>query len=147
MTYSRAALVMGLFVLTAAWPLGARQGGVAGVELKPAADRTMTIRINAPQAKDVRVLVDTMQDDAAVPLVRDASGVWSGILGPFAPDIYLTSCIVDGVATRLGYAHVTGPVPEAWDVRKVPHGAVQQRWYDSRSLGVLRSVYVYTPPD
>ena len=147
MANSRATLFIGLVALTAAWPVGARQGGVAGVELKPAANRTMTIRINAPQAKDVRVLVDTMQDDAAVPLVRDASGVWSGILGPFAPDIYLTSCIVDGVATRLGYAHVTGPVPEAWDVRKVPHGAVQQRWYDSRSLGVLRSVYVYTPPD
>jgi enterochelin esterase-like enzyme len=147
MAHSRAALFIALFALTAAWPLGARQVGLPGVELKPAADRTITIRINAPQAKDVRVLVDTMKAKITAPLVRDASGVWSGTLGPFAPDIYLTSAVIDGIATPLGYAHVTGPVPEAWDVRKVPHGAVHQHWYDSRSLGVLRSVYVYTPPD
>lgn len=125
----------------------ARQAGVPGVELKVMSDRTITIRISAAQAKDVRVLVDTMQNDTAVALTRDANGVWSGTLGPFPPDIYLTSCIIDGMASPLGYAHVKGPEPEAWDVRKVPHGGVQQRWYDSRSLGVLRSVYVYTPPD
>ena len=124
----------------------ARQGGV-GAELKVMSDRTITIRISSPQAKDVRVLVDTMQNDTPVPLSRDAGGVWSGTLGPFPPDIYLTSCIIDGIASPMGYAHVTGSTPEAWDVRKVPHGAVTQRWYDSRTLGVLRSVYVYTPPD
>ena len=127
--------------------MGAQQAGVSGFEVRPASNRTITIRITAPQAKEVRALVDVMPISTAVPLVRDANGVWSGSLGPFAPDIYLTSCIVDGVASRLSYAHITGPTPEAWDLRKVPHGAVHQRWYDSRSLGVLRSVYVYTPPD
>src|SRR5688572_3531994 len=111
MACSRAALFIALAALTVAWPLGARQGGLPGIELKPTADRTITIRISAPQAKDVRVLVDTMKADTAVPLVKDASGVWSGTLGPFAPDIYLTSSIIDGVASSVGYAHVTGPVP------------------------------------
>jgi len=114
MAYSRAALFIGFFALTAAWPLGARQGGLPGIELKATADRTITVRINAPQAKDVRVLVDTMKADTTMPLVRDASGVWSATLGPFAPDIYLTSSIIDGVAAPLGYAHVTGPVPVHW---------------------------------
>ena len=143
----RPSLFLALVALIAAWPVGARQGEVLLMDLKPAADRTIAIRINAPQAKEVRALVDVMPVSSAVPLVRDANGVWSGTLGPLAPDIYLTSCIVDNVAQRLGYAHVTGPTPEAWDQRKVPHGAVSQRWYDSRTLGVLRSVYVYTPPD
>ena len=143
----RAALLTGLVALIAAGQVGARQAGLPGLELKTTANRSITIRLSAPQAKEVRALVDVMPASSAVPLVRDASGVWSGSLGPFAPDIYSTSCIIDGVSYRVGYAHVTGSVPEAWDVRKVPHGAVHQRWYDSRSLGVLRSVYVYTPPD
>ena len=147
MIHFRAALFLALIAFAVAWPSAARQGGVPAVELRTSADRTITIRINAPEAKDVRVLVDTMRPDVAVPLVREATGVWNGKLGPFAPDIYLLSCIVDGVASPLGYAHVTGSAPEAWDARKVPHGAVIQRWYDSRTLGVLRSAYVYTPPD
>lgn len=147
MTHSRATFLIGLIALTAAGPLGARQAGGSLAELKAGPDRTVTIRVNAPQAKEVRALVDVMPIASAVPLVRGPDGVWSGTLGPLAPDIYMASCIIDNVGSRIGYVHVMGSVPEAWDPRKVPHGAVQQRWYDSRSLGVLRSVYVYTPPD
>jgi len=142
-----ATLIVVLVALAAAGPVGARQAGIAVVELKPNADRTVTVRINSPEAREIRALIELMPVTAAVPLVRDASGVWSGTIGPFAPDVYMTSVIVDGAVTRIGYAHVTGSVPEAWDLRKVPHGAVHQRWYDSRSLGVLRNAYVYTPPD
>ena len=124
-----------------------RQSGAAVLELKAAPDRSFTIRLNAPAAKEVRVFVDTMPASAALPLTRDTTGVWSGKVGPLAPDIYLASCLIDGVAAFAGYVHITGSPPEAWDPRKVPHGAIAQRWYDSRSLGVFRSVYVYTPPD
>ncbi len=123
------------------------QAGVSVVELKAVANRSISVRINAPAAKEVRVFVDTMPASAALPLERAADGIWSGVIGPFAPDVYMASCLIDGRQVVAGYAHVTGPVPEAWDFRKVPHGAVTQRWYDSRSLGVPRSVYIYTPPD
>jgi enterochelin esterase family protein len=33
-----------------------------------------------------------------------------------------------------------------YDARAVPHGTVHIHWYESKSLGVLRSFYVYTPP-
>lgn len=121
--------------------------GVSVIDIRTAANRTITFRINAPNAKDVRVFVDTMAQSAAQPLVRDDAGVWSGTLGPLEPDIYAAACVVDGAMAIAGYAHVTGPTPQAWDPRKVPHGAVHQRWYDSRTLGVPRSVNVYLPPD
>lgn len=125
----------------------AQQPPVSVLELKPAPNRSVSFRINAPAAKEVRVFLDIMAASQALPLVRDANGVWSGVLGPFPPDIYMASCVIDGSVAVAGFVHVTGPTPEAWDPRKVPHGAVQQRWYDSRALGVLRSAYVYTPPD
>jgi enterochelin esterase family protein len=121
--------------------------GVSVLEIRGVANSSIVFRINAPNAKDVRVFVDTMQPAAAQPLVRDDKGVWTGTLGPLEPDIYVASCIVDGGTAIAGYAHVTGATPQAWDPRKVPHGAIHQRWYDSRSLNALRSVYVYLPPD
>ena len=121
--------------------------GVSAIEMRTAANSTITFRITAPKAKDVRVFVDTMAQSAAQPLVRDEVGIWTGTLGPLEPDIYPVACVVDGAMAIAGYAHVTGATPQAWDPRKVPHGAVHQRWYDSRTLGVPRSVYVYLPPD
>jgi enterochelin esterase-like enzyme len=123
------------------------QAGVTVQELKATGNRSITFRINAPAAKEVRVFVDTMPASAALPLIRGDQGVWSGVLGPLAPDIYMASCVIDGAIAVAGFVHVTGPTPEAWDPRKVPHGVIHQRWYDSRSLGLLRNVYVYTPPD
>jgi enterochelin esterase family protein len=36
--------------------------------------------------------------------------------------------------------------PAAYDIQPVPHGTVHIDWYQSASLGVPRSIYVYTPP-
>src|SRR5262245_7266214 len=122
--------MVGIFTLLmcAAVALAAGQGGVQVVELKAAANRSITFRISAPQAKEVRVFVDTMAQTAALPLNRDENGVWSGTLGPFAPDIYVASCVIDGVVSGVGFVHVPGPTPEAWDPRQVPHGTIHQRW-------------------
>ena len=42
---------------------------------------------------------------------------------------------------------VSGEQPEFYDVKPVPHGEVRIRPYVSRTLGVSRTVWVYTPPD
>jgi enterochelin esterase family protein len=117
------------------------------LEIAAAPGGAINVRIGLPQANEVRALVDTMTAEEAKRLTRDDRGVWSGTLGPLEPDIYVVSCIVNGVFTDVGIVIVPGQTPEAWEVRQVPHGTIQLRWYDSRSLGVLRSVYVYTPPD
>ncbi len=122
------------------------QPAVSLIEAKGTAEGMVNFQINAPLAKQVSVLVDTMAPATAKPLAQNARGIWAGTLGPLEPDLYIAAYNVDGVVRSAGYVHVTGPVAQAWDVRKVPHGAMHQHWYDSRSLSMLRSVYVYTPP-
>ena len=116
------------------------------LEARPATDGTIAFRINGPQAKQISVLVDTMTAATAKPLTRDERGVWSGTLGPLPPDVYAIAYIADGSFRTAGTVHLVGPTPEAWDPRRVPHGTIHQQWYDSKSLGMLRSVHVYTPP-
>lgn len=138
--------VLALSALAGSSPAALEQAAVPGAEVTVNADRVVTFQISAPLAKEVSALVDSMPQSAAKPLTRDGRGVWTGTLGPLAPDLYFASYVVDGAARPAGYLHIRGSSPEAWDARKVPHGAIHQHWYDSRSLSALRSVYVYTPP-
>jgi enterochelin esterase family protein len=107
---------------------------------------TATFRIDAPQSRDVRVLVGTMNPADAKPMMKDDKGIWTASLGPLIPDYYAVSFLTDGVLRTAAYVHVTGPTPEAWDPRPVKHGTIHTHWYDSKALKVLRSVSVYTPP-
>ena len=57
--------------------------------------------------------------------------------------------------TKYGYGgfgpvsvvEVPGDGPQFYDVKPVPHGEVRIRPYVSKTLGVSRTVWVYTPPD
>jgi len=139
--------VAATFVIAATAALTAQvPASLTLLELKAATGNLISIRINAPQVTDLRAFADTMSAADAKSLTKDAAGVWTGTLGPLAPDVYSVSIVADTVVRPIGYVHLAGASPEAWDPRKVPHGTIQQHWYDSRSLGVLRSVYVYTPP-
>ena len=109
-------------------------------------DGTVIFRLLAPQASQVAVYVDTMAPAAAVKMTKDARGVWSGPVGPLDADIYGITYIIDGSSLTAGLVEVVGKTPEAWHPQAVPHGTVHVHWYDSKSLGMLRSVYVYTPP-
>lgn len=107
---------------------------------------TATFRIDAPQARDVRVVMEPMNAADARPMVKDDKGMWTASLGPFELDYYAVAFLTDGVWRTAGYVHVTGPAPQAWDLRPVKHGTVHQHWYDSKALNMFRSVWVYTPP-
>ena len=109
-------------------------------------DGTVLFRLQAPTATRVGVYVDTMANQPAVNMTKDPRGIWSGTLGPLEADIYTFAFMVDGVSVNAGQVEVVGRTPEAWHPQKVPHGAVHVHWYDAKALGVLRSVYVYTPP-
>src|SRR5512145_2015591 len=70
------------------------RGGFGGSpQIKP--DNTVTFRINAPNATDVKLSVQS--EKAPVQMVKDARGSWSAIIGPVKPDIYPYNFIVDGV--------------------------------------------------
>jgi enterochelin esterase family protein len=124
------------------------------------ADRTITFRYVAPSA--TQVSVNGELDGKPHPLTKGADGVWSVKVGPLPPEIYTYAFTVDGATvldprnanTKIGYGtfgavsvvQVPGDGPQFYDAKPVPHGEVRIRPYESKSLGLSRTVWVYTPP-
>jgi enterochelin esterase family protein len=148
---------------TGAAPGGGGRGGGRGAQLvspEVRADRTITFRFNAPSAKEV-ILVGEL-DGKTHPMTRDERGVWSVTVGPWPPDVYNYQFRVDGTIAmdpqnpnvKLGWGgfppanlvEVPGDGLEFDDARQVPHGSVRIETYHSKSLGVPRTIWVYTPP-
>ena len=144
----------------AAAPQG-RGRGSAVVSPEVGADRTITFRYAAPNATDASVGGEL--DGKRYPMTKDGNGVWSVTIGPLPPDIYTYAFNVDGVIaldprnpnTKYGYGgfgavsviQVPGDGPAFYDVKPVPHGTVRIQPYVSKTMGVSRTMWVYTPPD
>jgi enterochelin esterase-like enzyme len=123
-------------------------------------DRKVTFRYFAPAAQRVELMGD--MDGKPHAMAKDAQGLWSATLGPLAPDIYTYSFGVDGIVsldaknanTKYQYGNygavsvfeVPGDGPQFYDAKPVPHGMVRILPYHSKSLGLARTVWVYTPP-
>jgi enterochelin esterase-like enzyme len=138
-----------------------RGGMPAIVSPEVKADRTITLRLYAPNAK--AVVANGELDGKPHPMTKDESGVWSVTVGPLVPDIYTYAFNVDGVTaldplnanTKYGYGRfgavsivqVPGDGPQFYDVKPVPHGEVRIRPYASKATGLSRTAWVYTPPD
>ena len=135
------AILAALFVS----PALAQRGGpaVRSPEILP--DGRVTFRLAAPNASEVRVNGDFLK--APEPLQKDERGVWSVTVGPVTPEIYTYVLAVNGVATTRGRLEVPGATPMFYDLRPVPHGAVEQRWYSSSTVQGVRRAFVYTPPN
>ena len=147
----------------AAAPGGRAGGGGRGPQVvspEVGADRSVTLRFAAPNATSVTASGEL--DGKPHPLTKGENGVWSVTVGPLAPDIYTYSFNVDGVValdprntnTKMGYGgfgpvsvvQVPGDAPQFYDVKPVPHGAVSILPYVSKSMGVARTAWIYTPP-
>jgi enterochelin esterase-like enzyme len=125
------------------------------------ADRRITLRLFAPNAKSVTANGEL--DGKPHPLTKGDNGVWSVTVGPLPPDIYTYAFTVDGITaldpqnanTKYGYGgfgavsvvQVPGDGPQFYDVKPVPHGEVRIRPYVSKATGLSRTVWIYTPPD
>ncbi len=121
-------------------------------------DRTVVFRLRAPQAAKVEVFGEWSDD--ATPLAKDDNGLWIATVGPLPPDIYEYQFIVDGLhipdptnrhvkpsaTITTSILEVPGDTPLLHEFLAVPHGTVRLYSYQSRSLGTLRSLRVYTPP-
>ncbi len=123
-------------------------------------DRTVTLRLNAPNAKQVAVV--SSNPDIRGAMEKDKDGLWSRTFGPLDPDTYEYHLNIDG-------ARVLDPMNrniKAWimmddlieipanegqqgamhQLRDVPHGQLHQHWYQSPRLDSAREFFVYTPP-
>jgi len=122
-------------------------------------DRRVTFRLVAPQAQ--RVGVNVAFADGEQAMKKDENGLWSVTLGPAQPEIYQYTFIVDGLTVvdpsnswlkvwlrnSQNLMLVPGDEPLFYEEQQVPHGTVNIHRYQSKSLGVTRGLYVYTPPD
>jgi enterochelin esterase-like enzyme len=123
------------------------------------ADRSVTLKVNAPLATEVRVTGHIIGPNAhwlsaprkSIPMTRGADGLWSVKLGPLAPDIYDYGFLIDGypasdIANRLNHVEVPADKPTYYDAQDVPHGDVRMVVYNSRATNSVRYLRVYTPP-
>ncbi|MDR0939030.1 MAG: hypothetical protein LBN29_06730 [Mediterranea sp.] len=126
-------------------------------------DHTVTFRLRAPQATDVRLtgnILGRLTRERSLPFSKDADGLWTLTIGPLAPNIYLYHFVVDGVNTTdpnntfAGQANmppfsmvwVHGDGPAFYDAKPVPHGDIVTHYYHSPVTGGERYMLVYTPP-
>ena len=124
-----------------------------------AANDSVTFRISANYATIVKLNGSWLRGAAANPeLAKGANGLWSISLPAPEPEIYTYSFVVDGVAVNdalnilqqrdgtryLSMLLVPGKRSENY-VAANKRGNLQRVWYDSPTIGMNRSMMVYTP--
>jgi enterochelin esterase-like enzyme len=122
------------------------------------ADRTVTFRFYAPNAKAVSL---EWEDAKRATLTKDEKGVWSFTTEPLDPDCYVYSYIMDRVQLAdpanpllktivtggcVSIVHVPGPNDLLWETAGVRHGTLHKHTIHSNVLGEDRFFWVYTPP-
>lgn len=132
-------------------------------------DGTVTLRIWAPDAKDVKLISEgeesvpgatqdrVMTAMKGVPLAKAEDGIWSIAVGPYPAGAYRYTFNVDGVnstdpknaasSESLTSVRSLFIVPGNFsDTQEVPHGDVAIVNYQSKTLGRMRRMHIYFPP-
>ena len=128
-------------------------------------DLRVTFRVTAPAAQKVAVAArgadSGMNGNTPHEMKKNADGVWEvTTASPVRPGFHYYELIIDGSRvndpsskTYFGWNQPTSglevpdPTLDFYSVKDVPHGEVRIRWYHSKTTGLARRVYVYTPPD
>ncbi len=131
----------------------------------------VTFRLYAPDAREVKLQAEGMEATpgitpqevtkgmAGFPMSRAEDGVWSIDFGPVQPGVYRYTFAVDGVQTTdprnpmssetltsvKSMYEVPGAAFEEYR-SDVPHGGIASVWYESKAVGGLRRMHIYTPP-
>ena len=112
-------------------------------------DGKVLFQIYAPEAKTVSVSGD-LPWDKPVHFLKAGNGVWKGLCEGLGDGVFRYSFTVDGVRVQDPKAPLSAEqsslltVGESY-VKDVPHGAVAQRFYFSKTLGEMRRMHVWTP--
>ena len=127
-------------------------------------DNTVTFRLSAPDAREVKISGEWMPVQGFVrnpeAMVKGDSGLWSYTTPVLPSDLYSYSFSVDGVrcndpnnafvirdvASLSNVFIIGGSKGDYYKVNKVPHGTISHRWYNSVGNGMVRRVTIYTPP-
>lgn len=127
-------------------------------------DNTVTFRLNAPQAKEVKIMGDWMPikewTPVPVEMKKNKNGIWTHTTASLASDLYSYSFLVNSLPVKdpnnvyliRDVASVTNVLiigngkAENYQVNDVPHGTVARRWYESSGNEKNRRLTIYTPP-
>ena len=122
-------------------------------------EKKITFRVHAPKAEKVTLSSSDLPGiGRGVELKKAENGVWEATTGPVAPGAYRYNYNVDGLAVidprnpatsesnMNTWSLVYVPGSESSDIKDVPHGAVAQVTYQSKTLKRPRRMHVYTPP-
>lgn len=127
------------------------------------ADNSVTFRMPAPNAKEVKLSGQWMPSQGWTPgsvnMVKGEDGVWTYTTEALTSDLYFYSMFVDGikcadpgnifeirdVTTISNVFIVGGGKGDLYQVSKVPHGTVSRRWYESKGNEKDRRITIYTP--
>jgi enterochelin esterase-like enzyme len=144
---------------------GGGRGGQQGPQVvspQVGADRTVTLRLYAPKATEVRVTGELLDGAQPAAMTKGDDGIWNVTMPAVPPDIYTYAFNVDGVNTPdprnpwvklvsgtglASQVQVPGEGAQFYDSKAVPHGLLQIVTYESKAVGATRQAYVYTPPD
>lgn len=160
-----AACSFGAYAQQALW------GGSKIVSPQVNDDKTVTFRLVAPNAREVKVTGDFLPtqkintpfgefDGPGTADLVQKDGVWEfTTTSPLAPELYSYTFLVDGlkitdpsnvhqirdVASVTNVFLIDGGRADYYKTTDVPHGTVSKMWYQSPSLGMARRLTVYTP--
>jgi enterochelin esterase family protein len=153
-------MVLAALLAAVSFPLGA-SAQLMEPALSPVVnpDRTVILRLRAPQADSVSVQANFLA--APRSMEKSADGIWSVTLGPVEPDIYFYSFIIQGVpmidpsnplihpSLAPGSSMVLLPAdpPAFYEEKPVPRGRIHLHRHLSTAFGDNRGYCVYTPPD
>ena len=155
------------FFATIAFPVIAQQALFGGTEIVSPeinVDRSVTFRIQAAAAGEVKLTGDWMPVEGWTPgsvsMEKDEEGLWSFTTEVLEPELYGYAFIIDGVrtidpnnvfvsrdvSTNTNILLIGGGEADLYKVNDVPHGSVIRRWYNSPGLQMKRRITIYTPP-
>jgi enterochelin esterase family protein len=121
-------------------------------------DRTVTFRVRSEDAKSVRLTGGDMPQVGQGQDLKNVEGIWELTVGPIDPGTYRYRFEVDGVpandpanprtseSNMNSWSLIHVPGTDWMDTQQVPHGAIAEVHYYSKSLQRDRRMHVYTPP-
>jgi enterochelin esterase-like enzyme len=123
-------------------------------------DGSVVFRILAPEAVNVGLQSSDMfgMQQEGVPFTKNKEGVWEARVDTVTPGAYRYVFTVDGASvvdphnTSISESNdnvwsiVYIPGAEFMETKNIPHGAVAEVYYHSKSLKRHRRMHIYTPP-
>jgi enterochelin esterase family protein len=156
-------LTFGAIIFAFSGEVMAQFGGVAtpndtlqSVRFQP--DDEVTLSIYAPKASEVTVSGDFGFVPGGYKMSKDDAGIWSFSTDQLEPEVYTYEFRVDGVKTMdpkstkikegaNGLSNIFEmPGADYLAIKDVPHGKLEEVWFNAESLGNTVRMHVYTPP-